>query len=157
MLERADLILYAGSLVPKALTDCHKPRAVVRSSADMTLEEQCQLMKEHYDKGHYIVRLHTGDPCIFGAIQEQMAFFDREGMTYHITPGISSLPGRCCRIAVAVHRSRAYLDHHPHPRRGAQPHARAGAAAPAGPQPVHHVHIPLAATVDDVQRELLQE
>ena len=90
MLERADLILYAGSLVPKALTECHKAGAVVRSSADMTLEEQCELMKEHYDKGHFIVRLHTGDPCIFGAIQEQMAFFDAHGMNYHITPGISS-------------------------------------------------------------------
>ena len=90
MLEKADLILYAGSLVPKALTDCHKSGAVVRSSADMNLEEQCQLMKEHYDKGHFIVRLHTGDPCIFGAIQEQMAFFDANGMDYHITPGISS-------------------------------------------------------------------
>ena len=90
MLEKADLILYAGSLVPKALTECHKPGAVVRSSADMNLEEQCQLMKEHYDKGHFIVRLHTGDPCIFGAIQEQMAFFDQNGMSYHITPGISS-------------------------------------------------------------------
>ncbi|MBO7069201.1 MAG: precorrin-4 C(11)-methyltransferase [Bacteroidaceae bacterium] len=90
MLEKADLILYAGSLVPKALTECHKPGAVVRSSADMNLEEQCQLMKEHYDKGHFIVRLHTGDPCIFGAIQEQMAFFDQHGMSYHITPGISS-------------------------------------------------------------------
>ena len=90
MLERADLILYAGSLVPKGLTDCHKPGAVVRSSADMTLEEQCALMKEHYTKGHFIVRLHTGDPCIFGAIQEQMAFFDAHNMHYHITPGISS-------------------------------------------------------------------
>lgn len=90
MLEKADLILYAGSLVPKALTECHKPGAMVRSSADMTLEQQCQLMKEHYDKGHFIVRLHTGDPCIFGAIQEQMAFFDEQHMSYHITPGISS-------------------------------------------------------------------
>ncbi len=90
MLEKADLILYAGSLVPKELTDCHKPGAVVRSSADMNLEEQCALMMEHYNKGHFIVRLHTGDPCIFGAIQEQMAFFDLHGMDYHITPGISS-------------------------------------------------------------------
>ena len=90
MLEKADLILYAGSLVPKALTECHKPGAVVRSSADMNLEDQCQLMKEHYEKGHFIVRLHTGDPCIFGAIQEQMAFFDQNQMSYHITPGISS-------------------------------------------------------------------
>ena len=90
MLERADLILYAGSLVPRELTTCHKPGAVVRSSASMNLEEQCALMKEHYDRGHFIVRLHTGDPCIFGAIQEQMAFFDQYGMDYHITPGISS-------------------------------------------------------------------
>ena len=90
MLERADLVLYAGSLVPKALTECHKPGAVVRSSADMNLEEQCALMKQFYDQGKFIVRLHTGDPCIFGAIQEQMAFFDQNGMDYHITPGISS-------------------------------------------------------------------
>lgn len=90
MLERADFILYAGSLVPKALTECHKPGAMVRSSADMNLEEQCALMKQFYDEGKYIVRLHTGDPCIFGAIQEQMAFFDQNGMEYHITPGISS-------------------------------------------------------------------
>lgn len=90
MLERADLILYAGSLVPRELTTCHKPGAVVRSSASMTLEEQCALMKEHYDRGHFIVRLHTGDPCIFGAIQEQMTFFDQHSMDYHITPGISS-------------------------------------------------------------------
>ena len=47
-------------------------------------------MKEFYDRGLFVVRLHTGDPCIYGAIQEQMAFFDRYGMRYHITPGISS-------------------------------------------------------------------
>ncbi|WP_455640624.1 precorrin-4 C(11)-methyltransferase [Parabacteroides sp.] len=90
MLEKADLILYAGSLVPKELTYCAKPGATVRSSADMNLEEQFALMKEFYDKGKFIVRLHTGDPCIYGAIQEQMAFFDQYGMSYHITPGISS-------------------------------------------------------------------
>ena len=56
----------------------------------MNLEEQFALIKKFYDKGKFIVRLHTGDPCIYGAIQEQMAFFDRYGMSYHITPGISS-------------------------------------------------------------------
>lgn len=89
-LEIADLILYAGSLVPRALTTCHKPGATVRSSADMNLEEQFALMKEFYDNGLLVVRLHTGDPCIYGAIQEQMAFFDEYDMSYHITPGISS-------------------------------------------------------------------
>ena len=90
MLKIADLILYAGSLVPRELTYCAKSGAVVKSSADMNLEEQCELMKKFYDQGKFIVRLHTGDPCIFGAIQEQMAFFDKHGMSYHITPGISS-------------------------------------------------------------------
>lgn len=89
-LEEADLILYAGSLVPRELTFCAKPGCVVRSSADLDLEEQFTLMKEFYDKGKLVVRLHTGDPCIYGAIQEQMAFFDAYGMDYHITPGISS-------------------------------------------------------------------
>lgn len=90
MLEKADLILYAGSLVPRELTLCAKPGATVRSSASMNLEEQFALMKEFYDKGKFIVRLHTGDPCIYGAIQEQMNYFDQYGMSYHITPGISS-------------------------------------------------------------------
>jgi precorrin-4 C11-methyltransferase len=89
-LEEADLILYAGSLVPIELTYFAKEGAVVRSSASMDLEEQFALMKEFYDKGKLVVRLHTGDPCIYGAIQEQMAFFDRHNMSYHITPGISS-------------------------------------------------------------------
>ncbi len=89
-LEKADLILYAGSLVPRELTFCAKQGATVRSSADMDLEEQFHLMKEFYDQGKLVVRLHTGDPCIYGAIQEQMAFFDEYGMDYHITPGISS-------------------------------------------------------------------
>lgn len=90
MLEKADLVLYAGSLVPRELTYYAKEGAVVRSSAHMDLQEQFALMKEFYDKGLFVVRLHTGDPCIYGAIQEQMAFFDAYGMSYHITPGISS-------------------------------------------------------------------
>ena len=157
MLERADLILYAGSLVPKALTECHKPGAVVRSSADMNLEEQCALMKEHYDQGHFIVRLHTGDPCIFGAIQEQMAFFDREGMTYHITPGISSflaaaaelqsqftIPERCQTIILTRGEGRT-----PMPEKE-KLHLLARS------QSTMCIFLS-ASIVDDVQRELLQE
>ena len=157
MLERADLILYAGSLVPKALTECHKPGAVVRSSADMNIEEQCALMKEHYDKGHFIVRLHTGDPCIFGAIQEQMAFFDQQGMDYHITPGISSflaaaaelqsqftIPERTQTIILTRGEGRT-----PMPEKE-QLHLLAKS------QSTMCIFLS-AAIVDDVQRELLQE
>ena len=157
MLERADLILYAGSLVPKALTECHKPGAMVRSSADMNLEEQCELMKEHYDKGHFIVRLHTGDPCIFGAIQEQMAFFDANNMRYHITPGISSflaaaaelqsqftIPERCQTIILTRGEGRT-----PMPEKE-QLHLLARS------QSTMCIFLS-ASIVDDVQRELLQE
>ena len=157
MLERADLILYAGSLVPKALTECHKPRAVVRSSADMALEEQCELMKKFYDEGKYIVRLHTGDPCIFGAIQEQMAFFDANHMEYHITPGISSflaaaaelqsqftIPERCQTIILTRGEGRT-----PMPEKE-QLHLLAKS------QSTMCIFLS-AAIVDDVQRELLQE
>ena len=157
MLENADLILYAGSLIPKALTEFHKPSAVVRSSADMNLEEQCALMKEHYDKGHFIVRLHTGDPCIFGAIQEQMAFFDKQGMDYHITPGISSF-----LAAAAELRSQFTI-----PERTQTIILTRGEGRTPMPEK-EQLHLLArsqstmciflsAAIVDDVQRELLQE
>ncbi len=157
MLEKADLILYAGSLVPKALTECHKPGAVVRSSADMNLEEQCALMKEHYDQGHFIVRLHTGDPCIFGAIQEQMAFFDQHQMSYHITPGISSF-----LAAAAELRSQFTI-----PERTQTIILTRGEGRTPMPEK-EQLHLLAksqstmciflsAAIVDDVQKELLQE
>lgn len=97
-LMEADLILYAGSLVPRALTECAKPGCTVRSSADLDLEEQFELMRQYYDRGLSVVRLHTGDPCIYGAIQEQMAYFDRYGMEYHITPGISSFQAAAAEL-----------------------------------------------------------
>ncbi|MBM3161867.1 MAG: precorrin-4 C(11)-methyltransferase [Chlorobi bacterium] len=89
-LEQADLILYAGSLVPEKLTHCARPGALVRSSASMPLEEQFALMASFCCQGRFVVRLHTGDPSIYGAIQEQMAFFDAEGFEYEIVPGVSS-------------------------------------------------------------------
>lgn len=98
MLEKADLILYAGSLVPRELTTCAKPGSLVRSSASMNLEEQFELMKQFYDQGKFVVRLHTGDPCIYGAIEEQMNFFDRYQMRYHITPGISSFQAAAAEL-----------------------------------------------------------
>ncbi len=97
-LEEADLILYAGSLVPRDVTACAKATCTVRSSASLNLEEQFALMKEYYDRGLLVVRLHTGDPCIYGAIEEQMNFFDRFGMRYHITPGISSFQAAAAEL-----------------------------------------------------------
>jgi len=98
LLKRADLILYAGSLVPRELTDYGKASCVIRNSADLTLEEQFDVMKKHYDEGGLVVRLHTGDPCIYGAIQEQMNFFDQHEMEYEIVPGISSFQAAAARL-----------------------------------------------------------
>lgn len=89
-LETADLILYAGSLVPEKLTRYAKLGAEVRSSASMTLEEQLSLISEFFRQGKFVVRLHTGDPSIYGAIQEQVAWFESSGMDYCIVPGVSS-------------------------------------------------------------------
>jgi precorrin-4 C11-methyltransferase len=97
-LQMADLILYAGSLVPEELTHYAKEGATVRSSAAMDLEDQFAIMKEFHDRGLFVVRLHTGDPCIYGAIQEQMAYFDEYGMDYHITPGISSFQAAAAEL-----------------------------------------------------------
>ncbi|WP_158837559.1 precorrin-4 C(11)-methyltransferase [Polaribacter sp. L3A8] len=89
-LEKADCVLYAGSLIPEEMTNWCKPGAIVRNSAMMTLEEQIALMQEHYKKGNAIVRLQCGDPSLYGAIQEQMTIFDELKMDYFIVPGISS-------------------------------------------------------------------
>ena len=89
-LQEADCVLYAGSLVPEEMTNWCKPNAVVRNSAMMTLEEQVSVMQEHYNKGNSIVRLQSGDPSLYGAIQEQMTIFDELGMDYFIIPGISA-------------------------------------------------------------------
>jgi len=98
MLEAADYILYAGSLVPKELTQYAKPGCVVESSADMDLHKQIESMKQFYDRGLFIVRLHTGDPCVYGAIQEQMNIMDQYGWQYHITPGISSFQAAAAEL-----------------------------------------------------------
>ena len=90
LLEKADCILYAGSLVPEELTHFAKPGALVRNSAPMNLEEQMALVDEYYSQGKLIVRLHSGDPSIYGAIQEQMTIFDEKNYEYFIVPGISS-------------------------------------------------------------------
>lgn len=90
LLEQADCILYAGSLVPEELTHMAKAGALVRNSASMTLEEQIAIIESYYQQGKQIVRLHSGDPSIYGAIQEQMTIFDAKGYDYFIVPGISS-------------------------------------------------------------------
>lgn len=90
LLEEADVIIYAGSLVNPQLLEDKKEAAQVYNSAKMTLEEVLAVMEQAEKEGKTTVRLHTGDPCLYGAIREQMDALDTRGITYDDTPGVSS-------------------------------------------------------------------
>lgn len=96
LLKKADVIIYAGSLVNPKLLDYAKPECKIYDSAKMTLEEVIAVMIEN--QGKEVVRLHTGDPCIYGAIREQMDILDREGMEYKSVPGVSSFIGAAAAL-----------------------------------------------------------
>ena len=93
LLEEADVIIYAGSLVNKALLEYASEDCKVYNSAEMTLEETIQVMQESEADGLDTVRLHTGDPAIYGAIREQMNELDKLGIEYAVCPGVSSMFG----------------------------------------------------------------
>lgn len=90
ILAAADTIIYAGSLVNPALLDHAKPGAVIMNSASMTLDEVIAAIAAAVGEGRSVVRLHTGDPSIYGAIREQMDALDQRGIAYDIVPGVSS-------------------------------------------------------------------
>ena len=90
LLNQADQIIYAGSLVnPQVLADA-KEGAVIYNSALMNLDEVIDVMKDAEDKGLKVARVHTGDPAIYGAHREQMDRLDELGIDYEVIPGVSS-------------------------------------------------------------------
>ena len=89
-LQQADLILYAGSLVPEAVLSWARPKTTKISSAGMHLDEIVQLMASAHEKGKRVVRLHTGDPSLYGAIHEQMTILDQRGIPYTAIPGVTA-------------------------------------------------------------------
>ena len=99
LLAQADVIIYAGSLVNPALLRDGKKGAKIYNSAKMTLEEVIQVMRIAWEEGKETVRLHTGDPSLYGAIREQMDLLDKERIPYDVTPGVSSF----CGAASALH------------------------------------------------------
>ena len=96
LLREADVIIYAGSLVNPALLDMAKEGCRVCNSAEMTLEQVLAVMAEA--RGLDVVRLHTGDPCLYGAIREQMDALDRLGIPWDDTPGVSSFCGAAAAL-----------------------------------------------------------
>lgn len=92
-LEEADTIIYAGSLVNPQLLDYAKAGCSIYNSAHMTLEEVLEVMRQDVKADKQVVRLHTGDPCLYGAIREQMDVLDEENIPYDYCPGVSSFCG----------------------------------------------------------------
>lgn len=96
LLEKADIIIYAGSLVNPELLNYAKSDAKIYNSAKMNLDEVIEVMKQGDTKN--IVRLHTGDPCIYGAIREQMDKLNSLGIEYDVCPGVSSFCGAAAAL-----------------------------------------------------------
>ena len=90
LLAEADVVVFAGSLVDRELVRTYAPDAEVWDSAGMTLEETIRVMAGAVAAERRVVRLHTGDPAIYGAIQEQMAELDELGIDYEVIPGVTS-------------------------------------------------------------------
>lgn len=98
LLQKADLVIYAGSLVNPALLEYTKKGCEILNSAAMTLEQVSAAMIAAYKKGRAVVRLHTGDPSIYGAIREQMVLLDEQQIPYDVVPGVSSFCGAAASL-----------------------------------------------------------
>lgn len=98
LLKKADVIIYAGSLVNPELLKYAKNNCRIYNSALMTLDDILKVMYEAESVGNITVRLHTGDPCIYGAIREQADALTKRNIEYEIVPGVSSL----CAAAAAI-------------------------------------------------------
>ncbi len=96
LIEEADIIIYAGSLVNPELLGYAKGDTKIYNSATMHLEEVIDVMKQGDTKN--IVRLHTGDPCLYGALREQMDALDELGLDYDVCPGVSSFCGAAASL-----------------------------------------------------------
>lgn len=98
LLEEADVVIYAGSLVNPGLLENIKENCMIYNSAKMTLEEVLEVMEQAEREGKTTVRLHTGDPCLYGAIREQMDHLDEKKIPYDSCPGVSSFCGAAAAL-----------------------------------------------------------
>ncbi len=100
LLSQADCIIYAGSLVNPELLEFAKESCLIHDSASMTLEEVVAVMRESAGRNQNIVRLHTGDPSLYGAIREQIDLLIQYGISYEVVPGVSSFSAAAATLGV---------------------------------------------------------
>jgi precorrin-4/cobalt-precorrin-4 C11-methyltransferase len=102
LIAEADLVLYAGSLVPAAVVACAAPGAEVRDSSSMTLEETHDLLRRTAVSGRMAARVHTGDPMLYGAVREQMRLLERDGIAFGVVPGVSAVFAAAAAAGVSL-------------------------------------------------------
>lgn len=98
LVQTADVIIYAGSLVPKAVIETHKEEAVIYNSASMSLDEVLEVMIKAIEDNKMVARVHTGDPSIYGAIREQMDVLEANDIDFEVVPGVSSFVASAAAI-----------------------------------------------------------
>ena len=98
IVEKADIIIYAGSLVNKDIIACHKDGAEIYNSAVMNLDEVMEVTVKGIKDNKTVARVHTGDPSIYGAIRVQMDILDEHGIEYEVIPGVSSFVASAAAI-----------------------------------------------------------
>lgn len=100
LLREADVIIYAGSLVNRSLLNETKPGCVKHDSARLTLEQVVEIIRAAEAAGQTTVRLHSGDPCLYGAVREQFDALERLGIAYDVCPGVSAFCGAAAALRV---------------------------------------------------------
>ena len=101
LIETADLVVYAGSLVPQSIVALAKPEARVVDSATLSLEESHALVLETVLQGKNVARVHTGDPSLYGAVREQMRLLQQEGVPCEVVPGITAACAAAARAGIS--------------------------------------------------------
>jgi len=111
LIRQADLIVYAGSLVPASMLNQAKPKARIHDSAGLTLAQTHALMRDAALAGQDVVRLHTGDPGLYGAVQEQTRLLEAEGIAYAVVPGVTAAmaAAAAARVSLTIPETRQTL------------------------------------------------
>jgi precorrin-4/cobalt-precorrin-4 C11-methyltransferase len=100
LLAEADLVVWAGSLINPAVLQMVNPKAVIYDSSELTLEQIVSRIEEGYHQGQLVIRLHTGDPSIYGAIHEQIQILDERKIPWQIVPGVSSFLAAAATLGI---------------------------------------------------------
>jgi len=102
IIQQADLVLYAGSLVPRDVLTWARPEARVADSSSMNLDQTHELLRDTVRQGGLAARVHTGDPSLYGAVREQALRLERDGIDYQIVPGVTAAFAAAARARVSL-------------------------------------------------------